>query len=176
MSTAITFPPTAHAIPLRPRAAEMIEKYVVNDELVVPHGYIFAMGDNRDDSDDSRYWGLVPRENIVGSPVVIYWSFEAPTAGKMHTPSDQTSPAASSFATSSGAVAEASRLRSSYSFSLSTSILPRYANRRTGAFSIPNSRRSSGENRIRPCASISASAPRSAALKATFRASRGSSR
>jgi signal peptidase I len=47
---------------------------------VVPQGYIFAMGDNRDDSDDSRYWGLVPRENIVGSPVVIYWSFEAPTA------------------------------------------------------------------------------------------------
>jgi signal peptidase I len=74
------FPANAHAMPLRPRAAEMIEKYVVNDELVVPPGYIFAMGDNRDDSDDSRYWGLVPRENIVGSPVVIYWSFEAPTA------------------------------------------------------------------------------------------------
>jgi signal peptidase I len=74
------FPSNAHSVPLRPRAAEMIEKYVVNDELVVPPGYIFAMGDNRDDSDDSRYWGLVPRENIVGSPVIIYWSFEAPTA------------------------------------------------------------------------------------------------
>ena len=73
------FPANAHALPLRPRAAEMIEKYVVNDELVVPQGYIFAMGDNRDDSDDSRYWGLVPRENIVGTPVIIYWSFEAPT-------------------------------------------------------------------------------------------------
>ena len=73
------FPASAHAMPLRPRAAEMIEKYVVNDELVVPPGYIFAMGDNRDDSDDSRYWGLVPRENIVGTPVIIYWSFEAPT-------------------------------------------------------------------------------------------------
>ena len=68
-------------MPLRPRAAEMIEKHVVNDELVVPPGYIFAMGDNRDDSDDSRYWGLVPRENIVGTPVIIYWWFEAPTAG-----------------------------------------------------------------------------------------------
>jgi signal peptidase I len=73
------FPAGAHAMPLRPRAAEMVEKYVVNDELVVPPGYIFAMGDNRDDSDDSRYWGLVPRENIVGTPVIIYWSFEAPT-------------------------------------------------------------------------------------------------
>jgi signal peptidase I len=75
------FPSNWRAEPaLRPRAVEMLEKYVVDDELVVPPGYIFAMGDNRDDSDDSRYWGLVPRENIVGSPVVIYWSFEAPTA------------------------------------------------------------------------------------------------
>ena len=47
--------------------------------LVVPPGRIFAMGDNRDDSLDSRYWGFVPRENIVGTPVIIYWSFEAPT-------------------------------------------------------------------------------------------------
>jgi signal peptidase I len=74
------FPSGAHSESLRPRAVEMIEKYVVNDELVVPPGYVFAMGDNRDDSDDSRYWGLVPRENIVGTPVIIYWSFEAPTA------------------------------------------------------------------------------------------------
>jgi signal peptidase I len=74
------FPAGANTESLRPRAAQMIEKYVVNDELVVPQGYVFAMGDNRDDSDDSRYWGLVPRENIVGTPVIIYWSFEAPTA------------------------------------------------------------------------------------------------
>jgi signal peptidase I len=32
------------------------------------------MGDNRDDSQDSRYWGFVPRENIVGRPLLIYWS------------------------------------------------------------------------------------------------------
>jgi signal peptidase I len=37
------------------------------------------MGDNRENSSDSRYWGLVPRENIEGTPVIIYWSFEAPT-------------------------------------------------------------------------------------------------
>ena len=34
------------------------------------------MGDNRDYSSDSRYWGFVPRENIVGNPLVIYWSYE----------------------------------------------------------------------------------------------------
>jgi signal peptidase I len=73
------FPIAPPNMPLRPRAAEMLEKYVVNGELVVPPGYIFAMGDNRDESDDSRYWGLVPRENIVGTPLIIYWSFEAPT-------------------------------------------------------------------------------------------------
>jgi signal peptidase I len=33
-----------------------------------------VLGDNRDDSDDSRYWGFVPRENIVGRPLLIYWS------------------------------------------------------------------------------------------------------
>ncbi len=32
------------------------------------------MGDNRDDSSDSRYWGFVPRENIIGRPLLIYWS------------------------------------------------------------------------------------------------------
>jgi signal peptidase I len=57
----------------------MLATDVVNGELVVPPGYIFAMGDNRDESDDSRYWGLVPRANIVGKPIMIYWSFDAPT-------------------------------------------------------------------------------------------------
>ncbi|HEV3199507.1 MAG TPA: signal peptidase I [Bryobacteraceae bacterium] len=62
-----------------PPVVDMLQNHVVDGEVVVPPGYIFAMGDNRDDSADSRYWGFVPRENIVGTPVVIYWSFEAPT-------------------------------------------------------------------------------------------------
>jgi len=37
------------------------------------------MSDNRDNSSDSRYWGFVPRENIVGTPWVVYWSYDAPT-------------------------------------------------------------------------------------------------
>ena len=44
-------------------------------DLVVPPGRYFAMGDNRTVSLDSRYWGFVPRENIVGRPLFVYWSF-----------------------------------------------------------------------------------------------------
>ncbi len=62
-----------------PAAMDMLVNHVVNGEVVVPPGYIFAMGDNRDSSLDSRYWGFVPRENIIGKPVVIYWSYDAPT-------------------------------------------------------------------------------------------------
>ncbi len=62
-----------------PRGKEMLEHNVVNGELVVPAGSYFAMGDNRDLSLDSRYWGFVPRENIIGKPLIIYWSYDAPT-------------------------------------------------------------------------------------------------
>ena len=58
---------------------EMLEKHVVNGEVVVPPDHYFAMGDNRDLSLDSRYWGFVPRENIIGKPLIIYWSYDAPT-------------------------------------------------------------------------------------------------
>jgi signal peptidase I len=52
--------------------------HIEGDDLVVPPGKYFAMGDNRLDSLDGRYWGFVPRENIVGRPLFVYWSFETP--------------------------------------------------------------------------------------------------
>jgi len=47
---------------------------VDNHQLIIPDGHYFVLGDNRDDSKDSRFWGFVPRENIIGRPLMIYWS------------------------------------------------------------------------------------------------------
>jgi signal peptidase I len=52
--------------------------HIENGELVVPPGKFFMMGDHRHNSLDSRYWGFVPRENIVGRPLFNYWSFKTP--------------------------------------------------------------------------------------------------
>jgi len=62
-----------------PRGLDMLERNVVDGEVVVPPDCYFAMGDNRDNSLDSRYWGFVPRENIIGKPLIIYWSYDAST-------------------------------------------------------------------------------------------------
>jgi signal peptidase I len=61
-----------------PEWAVESSKDIQNGELVVPPGKFFMMGDHRHDSLDSRYWGFVPRENIVGRPLFNYWSFKTP--------------------------------------------------------------------------------------------------
>jgi signal peptidase I len=53
-------------------------RHVVDGGLVVPPGMYFMIGDNRHNSLDSRYWGFVPRANIIGRPLFNYWSFRTP--------------------------------------------------------------------------------------------------
>jgi signal peptidase I len=72
--------PTEPDGPVYDRAKQMLAEHVQNGEVIVPPDSYFAMGDNRDNSLDSRYWGFVPRENIIGKPLLIFWSYDAPTA------------------------------------------------------------------------------------------------
>jgi signal peptidase I len=55
-----------------------LPSHLENGDLVVPPGKYFMMGDHRHGSLDSRFWGFVPRENILGRPLFNYWSFETP--------------------------------------------------------------------------------------------------
>ena len=80
------FPPSLKEIETLPAAwgldpgwAHEMSKYIQKDGLHVPDGYLFCMGDNRDNSLDSRFWGFVPLDNVVGEPLFVYWSYDAPT-------------------------------------------------------------------------------------------------
>ena len=55
-----------------------LPNHIENGDLVVPPGKYFMMGDHRHASLDSRFWGFVPRENILGRPLFNYWSFKTP--------------------------------------------------------------------------------------------------
>jgi signal peptidase I len=57
----------------------MLENHVVNEEVVVPSRQYFVMGDNRELSLDSRYWGFLPEENIKARPVFVYFSSDGET-------------------------------------------------------------------------------------------------
>jgi signal peptidase I len=58
--------------------AQELPSHIQGDDIVVPPNSYFAMGDNRDVSYDSRFWGFVPRANLIGRPMFIYWSFVTP--------------------------------------------------------------------------------------------------
>ena len=73
------FPPSdvlLIAAEIRPEWANALRHDVHHGELLVPPNDYFVMGDNRDQSSDSRYWGFVPRDAIAGRPLVIYWSID----------------------------------------------------------------------------------------------------
>jgi signal peptidase I len=54
----------------------MLRSAVRNGEVVVPMGDYFVLGDNRDQSLDSRYWGFVPIQNVLGRPMLIMYSYD----------------------------------------------------------------------------------------------------
>jgi signal peptidase I len=61
-----------------PNWAIDLPSYIHGDDIVVPPDHYFGMGDHRGVSLDSRYWGFIPKENVIGRPMFIYWSFETP--------------------------------------------------------------------------------------------------
>ncbi len=61
-----------------PKWAAALPANIQGGDLVVPPGNYFGMGDNRDRSLDSRFWGFIPQANVIGRPLFIYWSFVTP--------------------------------------------------------------------------------------------------
>ena len=76
--------PTSQGQDIEPTWANELPSHIQNGDLVVPPGNYFAMGDNRLNSLDGRFWGFVPRENIVGRPLFVYWSFISPEEDEEH--------------------------------------------------------------------------------------------
>jgi signal peptidase I len=72
-SNPVDEPYVVHRRPLRSANEQMTP-------AIVPAGSLFVMGDNRDNSSDSRDWGFVPEQNVIGEPLFVYWSYDAPSS------------------------------------------------------------------------------------------------
>lgn len=70
---------------VNPDWAVTLPQHIEQHDLVVPPNNYFGMGDNRDVSYDSRFWGFIPQENVIGRPLFIYWSFETPAGQYLET-------------------------------------------------------------------------------------------
>jgi len=80
-----TVPPGESSINVNADWALALPQHIDQGDVVVPADSYFAMGDNRDVSYDSRFWGFIPRENVIGRPLFIYWSFETPAGQYLET-------------------------------------------------------------------------------------------
>lgn len=74
--------PGRPTVPLEPEALDMLDHHVINGEVVVPKMSYFVLGDNRDNSFDSRFTGFVKGADLMGKPLMIYWSRETSPDGK----------------------------------------------------------------------------------------------
>ena len=88
--------------------SENLPSHVQNGDLIVPPGNFFVMGDNREHSADGRFWGFVPRENILGRPMFNYWSFET-TALQMDAQQESLGARVGSFFTTAVHIADKTR-------------------------------------------------------------------